>query len=240
MLRPFSTRLFLFIALLTPAAHAQTTTDQGSAMTAHGTPVPEAARVACQQCFAVMSQQPSQWTLTFSPAYVHKNRDNADTAFTANGFSKPRQDFFGYQLQLKKQLPSRFQWGVEFLAAETNREQGTNQANYRTGLFGLYLGYRALERGRFSIDVGSGLGGAGTSLEVFSGTQNGRLRENAWYAQPTIGFAYTVSQYLRLGLSASYIAPFGQNEDVVGQDLGVRDLALQGFSGKIDLILGRF
>lgn len=187
-----------------------------------------------------MPGQTGRWTFTFSPAYFHQNRENVNPAFTSNGFSSPRSDFFGWEMEFRKQLDTGFQGGIEFLSADTNREQSTNRASYRTSLFGLYLGYRLVARGPFTVDIGSGIGSAKTELEVFSGTQNGRLSERAWYAQPSVGVAYTVSRHLRLGLSASYLAPFGQSEEVVGQDLVVRDIALQGFSAKIDLILGRF
>lgn len=195
---------------------------------------------ACETCYALMSQQPSLWTVAFSPSYFHQNRENINPAFTSNGFSAPRADLFGLEIELRKQLHTGFQWGVEYLSAETDREQAANQANYRTTMLGLYLGYRLYNGGRFSIDLGTGLGVAASQLEVFSGTKNGRLTESALYLQPTLGFAYSVSRHLRLGLSGSYLSPYGQSEDIVGQDLVVRDIALQGFSAKVDLILGRF
>ncbi len=181
-----------------------------------------------------------KFSFTLSPVYVNQSRDNINSAFTSNGFAAPRQDFTGWDLRFKHQWHTGFQTGVEYFAAGTDRDLGTNLANFEQEAFGLWFGYQAIRTERFSLSAGSGIGGTWSKVEVFSAAQNGRVEEKSWYVQPAVQAAFQITERFGLGLTAAYMAPFDPSEKVIGNDLGARDIAVQGFLGKVDLILGRF
>ena len=184
--------------------------------------------------------QKQRFSFTLSPTYVNQSRDNINTAYTANGFAAPKQDFTGWDMRFKHQWDNRFQHGLEYFAAGTDRDLGSNLANFEQEAFGLFFGYQPIRTERFSLSAGSGIGRTWSKVEVFSGAQNGRVEEKSWYAQPYIQAAFQITERFGLGITAAYMAPFDPSEKVIGTDLGSRDLAVQGFIGKVDLILGRF
>lgn len=181
-----------------------------------------------------------KFSFTLSPVYVNQSRDNINSAFTSNGFANPRQDFTGFDMRFKHQWDNGFQSGVEYFSASTDRDLGSNLANFEQEAFGLYFGYQPIRTRCFSLSVGSGIGRAWSEVEVFSAAQNGRVEEKSWYVQPAIQAAFQITERFGLGLTAAYMAPFDPSEKVIGVDLGSRDVAVQGFLGKVDVILGRF
>jgi hypothetical protein len=181
-----------------------------------------------------------KFSFTVSPVYVNQSRDNINQAFTSNGFASPRQDFIGWDFRFKHQWHTGFQSGLEYFAAGSDRDLGSNVANFEQESVGLYFGYQPLRTERFSLSVGSGIGATWSKVEVFSAVQDGRVSETSWYVQPAVQAAFQLTERFGLGITAAYMAPFSPSEKVVGDDLGSRDIAIEGFLGKVDLILGRF
>ncbi|RYZ77203.1 MAG: hypothetical protein EOP05_02615 [Proteobacteria bacterium] len=224
-------------SVLSTAALAQETAPAATSPTAASAPTP----VEQQRREEMMEKWRKQrFSFTLSPTYVNQSRDNINGAFTSNGFAAPRQDFTGYDMRFKHQWDNRFQHGIEYFAAGTDRDLGSNLANFEQEAFGIFFGYQPIRTERFSLSAGSGIGRTWSKVEVFSGAQNGRVEEKSWYAQPYVQAAFQISEGFGLGLTAAYMAPFDPSEKVVGVDLGARDIAVQGFVAKVDLILGRF
>lgn len=228
-------------SVISSASFAQTTapvaTTPGSASAA----APTTSTEDQQRRDEMMAKwQKQRFSFTLSPVYVNQSRDNMNSAFTSNGFAAPKQDYSGWDMRFKHQWDNGFQHGIEYFAAGTDRDLGSNLANFEQEAFGLYFGYQPIRTERFSLSAGSGIGRTWSKVEVFSGSQNGRIEEKSWYAQPYVQAAFQITERFGLGLTAAYMAPFDPSEKVVGVDLGSRDIAVQGFIAKVDLILGRF
>jgi hypothetical protein len=179
-------------------------------------------------------------SVAVGPAWVHVLRDNYSGAFSPNGFNTPSKDRIGFDFMAYFNTESHWQLGLGMDSFSFEQNNGTNAAGYSNNLFGIYVARVFTHNETCDLTVGTLLGGEHSELTVFSGTRNGRLRENSAVVAPTIGVAERINRYFKLGLKVSYAVPFGESTELAGNDLAVSKIGVRGLIVAGQIILGRY
>ncbi|MGE0616836.1 MAG: hypothetical protein AB7P04_14485 [Bacteriovoracia bacterium] len=180
------------------------------------------------------------WSFTLSPLYQRNTRTSLNAAYAANGFAAPTQDLFGLSFQAVRNYESGVKLGFEFQGVGTGQTVGANEAMYNSGAFGVYVGYEFARLGNTSFTIGSGLGWSGSTVQMFSGGQDGRYTEYGFYANPALAIDQQVSDRVKIGVSGGYFAAISQGSETRGDTLALSDISPRGLEIQVNFTFGKF
>jgi hypothetical protein len=182
----------------------------------------------------------SHFSASFSPRWYHVTRDNYASAFSNNGFNSPSKDQAGLGLLAYWTTITNWQLGFGFGGFSASQDLGATAATYGEEHFGFYAAKILSHDADYDITFGTLLGGESSELEVFSASNKGKINEGAAVLEPSIGFDYKVTSWIKLGFNVNYLFSFAESSQVKGDDLGARRISARAVSAGAQVVFGRF
>lgn len=178
--------------------------------------------------------------VTLSARYYSLNTSGYSNAFTGAGVNSPKTGSVGMDFSFYFQTPSQWQIGLGFGSTATSNSSGASSANYSANLYGFWFA-KEFQLGReCTISIGNLLAYGDANLQVITTGISGSTDETSFTIEPKLTASHIIAPWLKLGLSVSYIEPLSQSQSITGNTLNNGNISLHGFSGGVELAIGRF
>lgn len=190
----------------------------------------------------------SQWkhhrsmplVVTLSGRYYSMNTSGYSSAFTGAALAAPKSGSVGMDFSVYWETQNQWQIGFGFGGASNGSSSGATSGTYQSNIFGVWIGkeYRLADDNFLSF--GALLGYGDSTAQIITTGISGSTEETCFTFEPKITASHLITSWLRIGLSASYLEPLAQNQDIKGNNLTPGNISLHSLSGGLEFMIGRW
>lgn len=176
----------------------------------------------------------------FSIRQIKMSSERYQSALTNNGFDGFRSSGITWGFHFYFAGSEGWRLGFGTFDHVNKDDSGQDYLGFQHGYTAISLAKDFLPQSAYSLVIGSYLGGGESEIDVLSGNQDAKFREEYFILEPFVQFEFPISRLFAIGIFGSYWNPVGEKIIKHGDDLGIQAIAKAAWTFGLNFTFGWF